>query len=201
MKKQYAFTLIELLIVVAIIGILAAIAVPNFLNAQVRAKISRAQSDMRNLGQAMEMYRLDQNTYPIWNQARVTGHDNAHPNEIRYYRMTTPVSYIGSVPRDPFVTFINEADYERWGTAYDYVNNNPRWTWDHEYRISSWGPDAHNSWGGGREFNNASQGCPDGSPLFLYNPSNGLNSYGDILWVGSKAGEDASMYCPIQNGF
>src|SRR5260221_3715617 len=58
-----AFTLIELLIVVAIIAILAAIAVPNFLEAQTRAKVSRVKADMRTLGTAMEQYNVDYNGY------------------------------------------------------------------------------------------------------------------------------------------
>ncbi len=62
MKK--AFTLIELLIVVAIIAILAAIAVPNFLEAQTRAKISRVQSDQRTYATALETYYIDNNSYP-----------------------------------------------------------------------------------------------------------------------------------------
>jgi prepilin-type N-terminal cleavage/methylation domain-containing protein len=60
-----AFTLIELLIVVAIIAILAAIAVPNFLEAQTRAKVSRMKTDMRTLATGMESYHVDNNKYPI----------------------------------------------------------------------------------------------------------------------------------------
>lgn len=67
MKK--AFTLIELLIVVAIIAILAAIAVPNFLEAQVRSKVSRVKSDQRSFATALESYYIDNNTYPpFWSQ-------------------------------------------------------------------------------------------------------------------------------------
>ena len=58
-------TLIELLIVVAIIAILAAIAVPNFLEAMVRSKISRVKSDMRTIGLTIEAYIVDNNSYPV----------------------------------------------------------------------------------------------------------------------------------------
>ncbi len=71
MKK--AFTLIELLIVVAIIAILAAIAVPNFLEAQTRAKIARVLSDQRTYATALETYQIDNSTYPLqypWFAAR-----------------------------------------------------------------------------------------------------------------------------------
>src|SRR5215211_3402823 len=61
---QKAFTLIELLIVVAIIAILAAIAVPNFLEAQTRAKVSRVKNDQRSLATGLEAYYVDNNSYP-----------------------------------------------------------------------------------------------------------------------------------------
>lgn len=87
MSKR-AFTLIELLIVVAIIAILAAIAVPNFLEAQVRAKSARAKSDMRTMATGLEQYRVDYNGYPdIFTRLRA---------------ITTPVAYISQLPRDVF---------------------------------------------------------------------------------------------------
>ena len=63
-RKDKGFTLIELLIVVAIIGIIAAIAIPNLLNAIDRGKQKRTMADMRSIGTACESYAIDVNRYP-----------------------------------------------------------------------------------------------------------------------------------------
>ena len=65
MKKSKGFTLIELLIVVAIIGIIAAIAIPNLLNAIDRGKQKRTMADLRSIGTAVESYAVDANVYPV----------------------------------------------------------------------------------------------------------------------------------------
>ncbi len=63
-RDKRGFTLIELLIVVAIIGIIVAIAIPNLLNAIQRAKQKRSMADMRSTGTAAEAYAVDTNRYP-----------------------------------------------------------------------------------------------------------------------------------------
>jgi prepilin-type N-terminal cleavage/methylation domain-containing protein len=108
--RTKAFTLIELLIVVAIIAILAAIAVPNFLEAQTRSKVSRAHTDMRSITTALEAYATDYNHYPPsatnfpWPKPRdgngwiISWRDRLNP-------ITTPVAYMTSVPNDAFGNF------------------------------------------------------------------------------------------------
>jgi len=64
-RDSKGFTLIELLIVVAIIGIIAAIAIPNLLNAIDRGKQKRTMADVRSVGTAVESYAVDNNVYPI----------------------------------------------------------------------------------------------------------------------------------------
>jgi type II secretion system protein G len=106
-----AFTLIELLIVVAIIAILAAIAVPNFLEAQTRAKVSRAKADMRSLATAVESYYVDNNSYPkannngtaVFDASAATAPGGPEASRV-LERLTTPVAYITSVFEDPFLT-------------------------------------------------------------------------------------------------
>ena len=64
MRRDKGFTLIELLIVVAIIGIIAAIAIPNLLNAIQRGKQKRTMGDLRTSATAIEAYAVDNNQYP-----------------------------------------------------------------------------------------------------------------------------------------
>lgn len=184
------FTLIELLIVVAIIGILAAIAVPNFLNAQTRAKIAKVQGDFKALATALEMYRLDNGRYIS------RAYNISWP--YRFHPLTTPVSYItnGRWP-DPFAardSLAPDGDplnyaYESKGwenAAYPtfakkFINSPHEFLHgqesSREWALISSGPDQDlNADAGARTF-------PQ-DVFFFYEGSNGLTSAGDILRFG-----------------
>ncbi len=186
--RRNGFTLIELLIVVAIIGILAAIAVPNFLNAQIRAKIARVKGDLKAVSTSLEMYHLDNNNYPLGPGADLLSLSTA---------LTTPVSYISNVNMlDPF----GGADKFSFGSSFDlqlgykyfcfkYYPDNPSGTWmgraglgaysTDGYLLYSFGPDKAQT---ALEWYAAGQG----NPGMLYQPSNGLISAGDIGITGGK---------------
>lgn len=185
--KRHGFTLIELLIVVAIIGILAAIAVPNFLNAQTRAKIARCKSDLRSLGMAMEQYSLDLSYYPPSHQL---------------YRLTTPVSYIAAIPADVFPPISKVANSGQ-------PEANLAWTWYRYFSTPKGVSDkgsttCHDYWAYFPPFLERSAAVAksnqEGCPARAYIKSFGPNAGTQGLWTGGTNGDDFTLRYDPSNG-
>ena len=165
------FTLIELLIVVAIIGILAAIAIPNFNEAKIRAKVSRAIAEERSLYMAYYRYAMD------WDN-KVPDHQDA-PHQHR--PLTTPVPYISSSLLDPFQQHNPDPYGQQIIRTYWFgMYHAERRSLDLGYALGPrgalWIPVIRQS-----TFVIISMG-PDWHPSNVdYDPSNGVRSEGDIL--------------------
>lgn len=173
------FTLIELLIVVAIIAILASIAVPNFLEAQARAKVSRAQADLRTIITGLESYAVDWSEYPP------TPMETLVDREQRLSPITTPVAYLSALPSEIF-TKGKRSTYAYWSpslndamkfatftTMYYYLTEERRkrgrWV------LFSRGPDI--------DYEIAIEEGGEGVMMY-YDPTNGTASSGDIMRFG-----------------
>ncbi|MCE5231326.1 prepilin-type N-terminal cleavage/methylation domain-containing protein [bacterium] len=203
-----AFTLIELLIVVAIISILAAIAVPNFLEAQVRSKISRTKADMRTLIVALELYHVDEKVYPVRRNTLETATLKPHLPQYnmrmrQLAALTTPIAYLTSLPRDLFdinVAYPNNLiDYYdptqvSWLINYRHSYNKARQVTPEQagWMVVSVGPD---NWIGAFVDHNAVGDEPAtpfelrGTVIMPYDPTNGTISVGNI-WAGQFGGMD-----------
>lgn len=111
------FTLVEIMLVVIIIGVLAAMVVPRFAGRTEQAKVARAKADLAALGLALDMYELDMGKYPGEIAALKTnpGSDNWRGPYLKGDRGFT----------DP------------WGNEYEYVHAES----DKDYTLTSRGPD------------------------------------------------------------
>lgn len=101
-ERTIAFTLLELVIVVAVIAILSVIAIPNFLSAQTRAKVSGAKNNITVLADAAQVYRVDWNRYPPTIQ-RIPRDPYGIISDVQLYVLTTPLAYVSPAAfKDPF---------------------------------------------------------------------------------------------------
>lgn len=120
MKKSAGFTLVEVMVVVVILGILAAIILPKIMSRPEQARIVKVKQDLLAIQSALDLYKLDNSMYPTTDQGL---------DALIKKPTTTPIpqnwkseGYLQQLPMDP------------WGQTYQYTNDNEK------LRIWSFGP-------------------------------------------------------------
>lgn len=106
--KQRGFTLIEIMVVVVILGILAALVVPQVMNRPDQAKVTVAKGDIKAISAALDMYKLDNYSYPSTQQGldALVEKPGGNPQPKNWNRD----GYLKRVPKDP------------WGNEYQYLS-------------------------------------------------------------------------------
>jgi type II secretion system protein G len=206
------FSLIELLVVVSIISILASIAIPNFLDAQTRAKVARMKADMKTLSTAIEIYHTDNNNYPFRRNTQETPQYKP-PVPERDTRLkqlsvlTTPISYMSSFVTDIFESNIvppnNVVDYFDPVQTVWLINSNFPATFRPErqiavnsvgYLILSVGPDGYLGCLGSTnpryDYGWSTKWSLNLTIFNTYDPSNGTTSAGNIYYGSQLGGLD-----------
>lgn len=104
-RRSGGFTLIEIMIVVVILAILAAIIVPNVINKPAQARMTRARTDIQGIVSALNLYKLDNYTYPTTEQGlkALVKKPTVAPIPRNWHQ------YLTKIPKDP------------WGEPYHYV--------------------------------------------------------------------------------
>lgn len=107
-RKQSGFTLIEIMVVVVILGILAALVVPQVMNRPEQAKVTVAQNDIKAVSAALDMYKLDNFAYPSTQQGleALVEKPTGNPQPKNWNRD----GYLKQIPQDP------------WGNPYQYLS-------------------------------------------------------------------------------
>ncbi|MAA64034.1 MAG: type II secretion system protein GspG [Alteromonadaceae bacterium] len=122
-NRSAGFTLIEIMVVMVILGLLVAIVAPNILGRSDQARVTVAQTQMSNIGNALDLYRLDNSHYPSSQQGleALVSKPNGSPEP----RNWNPDGYLKSVPVDP------------WDNEYQYISPGA----DGPYDLFSYGSD------------------------------------------------------------
>jgi type II secretory pathway pseudopilin PulG len=160
-------------IMLIVIPILAAVAIPNFFAAKTRAQVSRTKADLRSCATALEAYNVDNNAYSQ------PDYDNQH-QPVFPHILTTPIAYMTTLPCDTFSPDGKQQFHYYTGLVESEDTTKPYWI------IAGLGPDQKID----IEVTRYNPQYPDWGERYIiaksYDPTNGTTSQGDIIRTGPE---------------